>query len=347
MIEKINSTIEVKEEKNIKNTFLYIRNVNINLESYETKILSEDNIENIIKFQIAYEEEKRLLKYDVSGTMSLEEYISSKKLDKKDICDLMIAIDDVLSSTENYLISEGSISLDLRLIRVLRKNANNVIFKFIAIPNYNSNFSYELSKFLIRILRHVDVSDKDALSLGYSLFVRSSKENYTINDLMELIDVEKSKNELCDMYSLEELAKYDEKIANEIDDSLLECEDVDKYIASPDSLYEDEKVEEIDIDNNTKAVISNSLFDEFDNDKKKILKFDNNKKIKVKTLSGHIIVSPFFYLFLPIIFVLTICISYFLLDINTFLRIVPVTSLIVLIIAMAFMALKLFKARNN
>jgi len=53
------NNIEIVEEKNIKNTFLYVKNAKISVDSYETKILTEDNIENIIKFQIMYEGEKK------------------------------------------------------------------------------------------------------------------------------------------------------------------------------------------------------------------------------------------------------------------------------------------------
>ena len=53
------NNIEIVEEKNIKNTFLYVKNAKISVDSYETKILTEDNIENIIKFQIMYEGENR------------------------------------------------------------------------------------------------------------------------------------------------------------------------------------------------------------------------------------------------------------------------------------------------
>ena len=44
--------VEFREEKNIKHTYLYVTGVEINNESYETKILLEENIDATIKFGI-------------------------------------------------------------------------------------------------------------------------------------------------------------------------------------------------------------------------------------------------------------------------------------------------------
>ena len=60
---------------------------------------------------------------------------------------------------------------------------------WIWIKSYRKNlgdFSFELSKFLIKSLRYTDVNDKKGLELAYKLFVKSSKDNYTINDLMKV-----------------------------------------------------------------------------------------------------------------------------------------------------------------
>ena len=84
---------------------------------------------------------------------------------------------------ENYLISEASIYLDLNTIII-----KDDCIKFLIIPNSNCHFSFELSKLLIRMLRHVDVSDADTLTIAYMLFVKSSKDNYSIEDLVEIVE---------------------------------------------------------------------------------------------------------------------------------------------------------------
>ena len=318
-MEKILNNIEYVEEKSIKNTLLYIKNLKINAESYEYKILSEETIENMIKFQMAYEGENQLLKYDVSNTISLEEYLKTNKLNKKDVCDIILAIDDILFSIENYLVSENSLVLDLKAIRLTRLRNSRIKYKFVAVPNLNLDFSYELSKFLIRILRFVDIEDKEALSLAYGLFVRSSKDNYTMNDLIELVDKVRDKNySISDDISMEELINYDEELAKEISDEIMEenrfdfssidsneiqkeADKVDKVKFNDD--YDDEN---ITIDRETNDMLQDSLFNDFNKSDKKIVKFKKNifGLKKKKALKGHIRVGLLAYAIAPILIIL-------------------------------------------
>ncbi|MBP3200554.1 MAG: hypothetical protein J6M39_02790 [Lachnospiraceae bacterium] len=318
MEKTVSNNIEIFEEKNIKNTSLYIKNIRLNAESYEAKILTEENIENVIKYQIVYEGENRLLKYDVSNTISFEEYLKTNKLRKKDVCDILLAIDDILFSIENYLISENSILLDLKAIRIVKKR-NGIRYRFITIPNLNYDFSYELSKFLIRILRFVDVEDKDALSLAYSLFVKSSKDNYTMNDLMEIVDKVRDKNSHIDYdVALEDLINYDEEMAKEISEEVMEenkfdftgidADNVNKEMEIENKKHKDSAVDEnsIEIDDETNDILEESLFNDFNKDDKKIIKFKKNifGIKKKKALKGHINIGLIGLSLAPIILIL-------------------------------------------
>lgn len=322
MLEKMKNDITIVEEKSVKNTRLYIRNANVNEESYETKMLLEENIDGVLKFQIGYEGEQSVLCFDVSGTISFEEYLKTNKLKKNDICDIIDAIDSLLSSIENYLILENSISLDLRLIRIERNARGQIKYKFIVIPDYNSSFSYELSKFLIRILRHVDIDDKDALRLGYGLFVRSSKDNYTINDLIDLVDIVRDrKKDAIKEIDAEALSAYDEEIVSEMenltDDEINVEEYEESYPADMTKITKNDGQMDIVMDKNTSDMLKDELFDNFDEEDmagdKKIIKF--KKKMfnvqKKKALNGHIAVNafktaiiPFACLIVPMLFYL-------------------------------------------
>ena len=313
MEKTVSNNIEIFEEKNIKNTSLYIKNIRLNAESYEAKILTEENIENVIKYQIVYEGENRLLKYDVSNTISFEEYLKTNKLRKKDVCDILLAIDDILFSIENYLISENSILLDLKAIRIVKKR-NGIRYRFITIPNLNYDFSYELSKFLIRILRF---EDKDALSLAYSLFVKSSKDNYTMNDLMEIVDKVRDKNCHIDYdVTLEDLINYDEEMAKEISEEVMEenkydftsidADNVNKEIENKKQKDSATDEDSIEIDDETNNILEESLFNDFNKDDKKIIKFKKNifGIKKKKALKGHINIGLIGLSLAPIILIL-------------------------------------------
>ncbi len=320
-MESIMMNIEISEEKSIKSTFIYIRNAKINEESYESKILSEENIENIIKHHLIYEGENRVLKYDVSNSVSLDEYIKARRLTKDDICKIVLSIDEILMSIENYLLSENSIILDFRAIRVAKGANGEIVYKFIAVPNFNSSFSYELSKFLIRILRHIDVEDNEALSLAYGLFVRSSKDNYTISDLIELVDKVYDKKFLMNEYvSEDELNKYDEEMANEISEEIMEenrAMVIDDIIESNDVLdsvtLNNDKKEGLIIDSETRAVLGDNILDDFESEDKKII--SKGKKLTLfkgkRALKGNICIGIIGYILVPIVIIAAPLLYYF------------------------------------
>lgn len=215
MIDIKKESILLYTEKSIKNNFLIVKNVKINAQSYEFKILQEEKNGYLLQPKLDYEEENEILKYDISNKISLDDYIKSNKLKSNDLRIIIKAINNMLNVIENYLISENSILLDTKSIYIDKINGK-CYFSFVPIPDYKSDFSYELSKLLIRLMRYVDVNDKEALSLAYGLFIKSSKDNFTINDLLELcgeLDVE-DENEM-NVIAEDFESLYDGKIREE------------------------------------------------------------------------------------------------------------------------------------
>ena len=110
-----------------------------------------------------------------------------------------------MKTLNDYLKENKLTENDFRIILTGIQNASNTLesidFDFEKI-NYDGtkeslgfttkdgdyDFHFELSKFLIRLLRFTDINDKRALSLAYSLFVRSSKEGYRLKDLIEILE---------------------------------------------------------------------------------------------------------------------------------------------------------------
>ena len=156
-----------------------IEGLKINLESYESRIIYNENIEGLAKCK---DIGKDYIEYHKIGE-PLSEYVKNNKLSASDIINFIEDIGKILNQFENYLLSENSICMTIDSVLVCNHH-----LVFMAIPNCLQDFQFELSKFLIRILRYVDVEDKAALSLAYTLFVRSSKDNYTFDDLLEAVE---------------------------------------------------------------------------------------------------------------------------------------------------------------
>ncbi len=319
-MELVKEKLIFKLEKSVKDTFLMIENVKINNQSYEAKILQEENIEHIIKYNIAYENGKEILKYNITNMNSLENYLQVNKLKKKDLIFIIKSIDEMLSQIENYLLSENSIVLNTNAVMIKKINRKTELF-FIAIPNYNSDFSFELSSLIVRLLRYVDINDKEALQLGYELFVRSAKDNYTINDLMTSFENECFDDYDENEYNIEEEVDYD---SNTFSVNRDDIDYIEQVIEDIDTVKDNKKIfdygdnsidesNEISIDDKTKDSLFDNLIDNFDevekfNDKINKGKFENKiirgqdkvdiLKIIQKALWPIIAVSVPFFVFL-------------------------------------------------
>ena len=319
MVDIYKNNIIYDYEKNIKNNYLIIKNVNINKDSYEYKIIEEENIENILKPKIQIENNEFYYSFDISRLYSLEQYIKYNKLKKKDIIFIIKSIDDILSNIENYLISENSVLLDIKSI-FLNKNNNKVCLNYIIIPNLNIDFSFELSKLLIKLMRYIDIDDKDALQLAYELFVKSSKDNYTISDLLDItskfntnisneddiisyefntdenqniIDYDKemeilNNSEINNYYN--NINNYNNSVKDINKDKLDNTEDnlnLNSIMANKqyDNTNYDNKIKKIDnyisIDNKTKNILNKNLFESIDDDISE--DEEDNKYIEFKT----------------------------------------------------------------
>ena len=163
------------------------------------------------------------------------------------------------------------------------------------------------------------MDDKDALSLSYGLFVRSSKDNYTMNDLMELVDKAYDKRETESLdFSVEDMMKYDEEIANEISEEIIEenrmagFAEVEEMDNDNVTIKSDD--EGIIIDSETKNILADNILNDFDYDDKKIKSFEK-KPLLLKTkraLKGNISIGIIGYILAPIILIVAPLIYYFL-----------------------------------
>lgn len=320
------NNIKFQREKDINNNYLIVKNVQIDKEAYEYKILEEEKIVGTLEYRVDREEGKTILKYDIGGMVSLDDYLKVNRLKKKDIIFIVESVKELLCTIENFLISENSILLDPRSIFLL-KNNDKMEIKYCLIPCLIADFSYELSKFLIRLLRHVDTTEKDALELAYALFLKSSIKNYSISDLMNVIDEKRNskiETEKIDETSLKMYENMYEDIKNIDNDYSQKIEDIDyNDILNNEPSYENG--EDVIIDDKTKEALGIKIFSEIDNKELN----ETNKKVEVRkservskpfmNLSNLPIKLKLSYIVLPILAVMVPILAFFVLG-NEFFR---------------------------
>ena len=308
--------LDVEINKSIKGNFIYIKDVYVNNESYEYKILMEQDIDNVNKMQIEYDGNKVNLLYDINNKITLENYLLQKKLNVASLLIIIKNINNLLNNISNYLLSENSIVLDFRTI-VIDREGKNTKLKFCLVPNLNNDFSFELSKFLMKVLRYVDIKDKNALPLAYKLFIKSSKDNYTIDDLLEVIkQYEADSDNLYDIYD-ENLIFDENMLLSEDDENKEDFVDLNTFYQN-DEVKKEKKNLNIDKDIDDFMESNSSMV--IDDETKKLLNsFDEEKEV----VHAHIKINPLKKIFTPFVSLIVPMALYLALSANEFKRVIP------------------------
>jgi hypothetical protein len=285
-------------EKNINDSYMYISGVKINTDSYESILLKNENIDRILKYYLVENDEICKIRFDITGLMSLDSYVKKNALKENDISFIINEISKMLTNAENFLISENSIILNPESIMMtLSRDKNNKIKRkllFAVIPSYNGDFYEQLVKLLLYILRNVDKNDKKSILLAYNLFSESAKENFTINNLLNIISQDESNNVKQNINN--DVGKNEDAYItdNQKAPELSTVNDVAIAYGSPSDLisYNDE----IDIDDYTNSILETKYIvndiEEEQNRKNieylKSLELDDiNESYDIKTLKAY------------------------------------------------------------
>ena len=322
--------LDVEINKSIKGNFIYIKDVYVNNESYEYKILMEQDIDNVNKMQIEYDGNKTNLLYDINNKITLENYLLQKKLNVASLLLIIKNVNNLLNSISNYLLSENSITLDFRTI-VIDKEGKNTKLKFCLVPNLNNDFSFELSKFLMKLLRYVDIKDKNALPLAYKLFIKSSKDNYTIDDLLEVVrQYEADSDNLYDIYD-ENLIFDESTLLSDENENKEDFVDLNSFYQSDEIKKEDNS---ISIDDNMLKPSSSVVID--DETKKLLNSFDE------EVVHAHIKINPLKKIFTPFVSLIVPIALYLGLSEYEFKKVIPMILLMecILLISTIINAIK-------
>lgn len=333
--------LDVEINKSIKGNFIYIKDVYVNNESYEYKILIEQDIDNVNKMQIEYDGNKVNLLYDINNKITLENYLLQKKLNVASLLLIIKNINNLLNSISNYLLSENSITLDFRTI-VIDREGRNTRLKFCLVPNLNNDFSFELSKFLMKVLRYVDIKDKNALPLAYKLFIKSSKDNYTIDDLLEVVkQYEADSDNLYDIYD-ENLIFDENMLLSESDENKEDFVDLNSFYQN-DEIKTEKK--NLNIDKDIDDIMESNSSVVIDDETKKLLNsFDEEKEV----VHAHIKINPLKKIFTPFVSLIVPMALYLGLSESEFKRVVPMILIMecVLLISTIINAVKKVKKRG-
>lgn len=177
--------MKIAYRREMKNNYLIIDPEEPNYKGFELPMLEKNKIEGLLKFHLKNLDGQSSCYYEITSKQSLSRILEYRSLGEEELKKLIGGIASTLSKLEAYLLKEDQILLEPEYIYV-EPERFKVFLCFI--PGRKGTFSQEMTGLLRYLLGKVNHQDKECVVKAYGLYQESLKENYGINDLIEIIE---------------------------------------------------------------------------------------------------------------------------------------------------------------
>lgn len=177
--------MKIAYRREMKSNYLIIDPEEPNYKGFELPMLEKNKIEGLLKFHLKNLDGQSTCYYEITSKQSLSRILEYRNLGEEELKKLIGGIASTLSRLEAYLLKEDQILLDPEYIYVEPERFK--VFLCL-IPGRKGNFSQEMTGLLRYLLGKVNHQDKECVVKAYGLYHESLKENYGINDLIEIIE---------------------------------------------------------------------------------------------------------------------------------------------------------------
>ncbi len=154
-------------------------------ECYRSKMMKSNHPEHFLTYDTQSLNGKIRFTYDISSKQSVFSFYENCDIEFQTIRHFILSLKEALDTLNNYLLEPDFMILDPRMIYM---NVATKALYFCYCPGENHPFYDSLNEFLNFLLSKIDPEDHNSIILAYSLQQSSINKNYTIDDLLEIIN---------------------------------------------------------------------------------------------------------------------------------------------------------------
>ena len=169
MGDQIGEEMQVEYRKDIRNQYLVINSemTEKELNDYRVNMMIENRIPRFAACRAEYLNGKELLYYDITGRISIRDYLNEHKADESFFTGLFSGIADVIENMQEYLLDTDGLLLDPEYMFADREGKN---ISFIYYPFRNGSFSENCRSLSEKLLGSIKQDDICAVKAGYGFY---------------------------------------------------------------------------------------------------------------------------------------------------------------------------------
>ncbi|WP_077612973.1 DUF6382 domain-containing protein [Clostridium sp. Marseille-P2415] len=176
--------MKITYRREMKHNYLIIEPDEAGYDSYEMYMMAANGIEGLLKFRIKLVDNRKYYYYEITSKQPLNRVLEFHSLGQEELKKLIGGIAQTLGRLEIYLLQEKQILLEPEYIYV--EPERFTVFLCL-VPGRQGGFPEEMTGLLRYLLGKINHQDKECVVMAYGLYQESLKENYGVNDLLEVI----------------------------------------------------------------------------------------------------------------------------------------------------------------
>lgn len=185
--------IQISYENTVQHRYMIIsQKVEAMEQSFRIQMLMQNKISHLLSLHIQYEDERRLLYYDVTGMQSLEEFIASEYLSYVQLKHIFIQIIDAVRASNEYMLVTEFFLLQPQYIFIEKETKNIYLCYYEGKKQELITQLHELSSVL---LNHIDYKDQQAVFMGYQFYQLTNQQHITLEEIEEGLQGERVQRE--------------------------------------------------------------------------------------------------------------------------------------------------------
>lgn len=156
---------------------------------YQMKMIAYNNPAKMLPMKIKKTDEETIFLYDISDTISLQQYYRQQALNQEEMLWIISEILHVLNEMRRYLLEPDRLVLNPACIF---KKENELLFCFL--PIYKKSFRKSFHTLTEYFVKELDYSDENAIQTGCRLHKYTMEDNYKLENILKRVEREVEEN---------------------------------------------------------------------------------------------------------------------------------------------------------
>lgn len=169
--------------REMKQNYLIMEPEEAGHDSYEIHMMEANRIEGLLKFHVKQVDNRKFYYYEITSKQPLNRVLEYHSLGRGELKKLIEDIGRTLGRLEAFLLKEKQILLEPEYIYV---EPEQFRVSLCLVPGRQVGFPEEMTGLLRYLLGKVNHQDKECVVMAYGLYQESLKENYGMEDLLDI-----------------------------------------------------------------------------------------------------------------------------------------------------------------